>query len=122
MRAQQVVLCALFLPFLHVRLAWAQEIVLEEVRVEASFDLKLEPPRQSDVETLIERLTLRAESRRALDLKIANRTPLSTLLDLTKYSPIPLGGSENRVDTFFMQNEMRADLNPRKTSGLFDAP
>ncbi|MBA3386646.1 MAG: hypothetical protein H0T95_08520 [Chthoniobacterales bacterium] len=120
MKANKSVLCALILllsgPFVR-----AQEIVLEEVRVEASFDMKLQPPNQSAVQNVVARLIWRAETQRALDLKIANRTPLSTLLDLTKYSPIPLGGSESHVDTFFLRNDMRPDLNPPKISSLFHA-
>ena len=91
----------------------AQEAVMEEIVIEESLDLRLESPRESTVQIMIDRLTLRAETQRALELQIANRTPLNVLLDLTKYSPIPLGASENRVDIFFLQNSLRADLNPR---------
>ena len=92
---------------------------MEEIIVEAPFDVRLTLPRESDVQTMIDRLTLRAQTQRTFELQIANRTPISTLLDLTKYSPIPLGGSDNRVDTFFLQNYMRADLNSPDRSGLF---
>jgi len=97
----------------------AQEAVMEEIVVEAPFDVRLGLPRASDVQIMIERLTLRSENQRALELQLANQNPLSTLLDLTRYSPIPLGASESRVDTFLLQNYMRADLNPRKGSPLF---
>jgi hypothetical protein len=110
--------CAILLT-LSAHTAFPQEAVMEEVRVEATFDLKLEPPRESAVQMMIERLTLRAETQRALELQIANRSPLATLFDLTKYSPISLGASENRVDTFFLQNYMRADLNPSERNPLF---
>jgi hypothetical protein len=100
--------------------AFAQEAVMEEVIVEAPFDLRLQLPKDSNVRIMIERLTLKADTERALELQIANRTPINTLLDLTKYSPIPLGGSDPRVDTFFLQNYMRADLNPSKRNPLFD--
>jgi hypothetical protein len=92
---------------------------MEEVIVEAPFDVRLEPPRESAVQIMIERLQLRAETQRAVELQIANRTPLATLLELTKYSPIPLGSSERRVDTFFLENSMRADLNPSARDPLF---
>ena len=111
-------ICAILL-VVSARTAFPQEAVLEEVRVEAAFDLKLEPPRESAVKIMIERLELRAETQRALELQVANRTPLGTLLDLTKYCPIPLGASESRVDTFFLQNYMRPDLNPSKDNPLF---
>lgn len=100
-------------PALAVQTASAQEAVMEEVVVEAPFDVRLELPRASAVQIMIERLKLRDETQRTLELKIANRIPLSTLLDLTKYSPIPLGGSDSRIDTFFLQNYMRADLKAR---------
>ena len=98
----------------------AQEDVatMEEIIVEAPFDVRVELPKESHVQIMIERLRLHAETERALELKIANRDPVSRILDLTHYSPIPLGASENRVDTFFMQNALRADLNPRKDDPL----
>ena len=110
--------CAILL-ILSARMALPQEAVMEEVRVEGAFDFKLEPPRASAVQIMIERLALRAENQRALDLQIANRTPLATLLNLTRYIPIPLGESDNRVDTFFLQNYMRPDLNPFERNPLF---
>ena len=91
---------------------------MEEIIVEAPFDVRLELPKESAVQIIIECMRLRSEAERALELKIANRDPLSRLLDLTKYSPIPLGASENRVDTFFLLNSMRADLNPRRDDPL----
>lgn len=98
----------------------AQEGVatMEEIIVEAPFDVRVELPKESHVQIMIERLRLHAETERALELKIANRDPVSRILDLTHYSPIPLGASANRVDTFFMQNALRADLNPRKDDPL----
>ena len=98
----------------------AQEDVatMEEIIVEAPFDLRLQPPKESAVQIMIERLRLRSETAHALDLKIANRDPVSRILDLTRYSPIPLGASEDRVDSFFMQNALRAELNPRKDDPL----
>jgi len=96
----------------------AQEAVMDEIIVEAPFDVRLELPRESHVQIMIERLTLGAESKRALELQVANRPALTTLLDLTKYSPIPAGASESRVDIFFLQNYLRADLNPRDDDPL----
>ena len=91
---------------------------MEEIIVEAPFDVRLELPQESAVKIMIERMRLRSETERELELKIANRDPISRLLELTKYSPIPLGASENRVDTFFLENSMRADLNPRRDDPL----
>lgn len=102
-----------------VALVSSQEAVMEEVRVEASVDLRLETPRESAVQIMIDRLRLREENERAIQLEIANRTPLTAVLDLTRHIPIPLGASESRVDTFFLQNYMRPDLNPREDAALF---
>ncbi|MEO5721722.1 MAG: hypothetical protein ABIR71_09660 [Chthoniobacterales bacterium] len=92
--------------------------IMDEIIVEAPFDLRLELPKGSSVEIMIERMRLRTETERALELKIANRDPISRLLDLTNYSPIPLGASESRIDTFFQENALRADLNPRRDDPL----
>ena len=97
-----------------------QEAVMEEIVVEAPFDIRLDlsSPSPTAVQIMIDRLTLRAETQRALEMQIANRNPLNTLLDLTKYSPIPLGASENRIDSFFLQSYLRADPNPRTEDPL----
>ncbi len=96
-----------------------QEITIEEIRVEAKIDLRLEPPSVSAVRFLVDELTARADLRRATELRVANQSSLTTLLDLSRFIPIPLGASDNRVDTFFLQNYTRADLNPRESNPLF---
>lgn len=93
--------------------AIAQETVMAEVRVEASFSSSLELPSNSASAEMIARMTLRDETSRVLDLAKANESAATKLLALTRFIPIPLGSSENRVDTFFLRNDMRADLNPR---------
>lgn len=99
----------------------AQEAVMEEVRVEASFSASLESPNNGGVDLLTRRLRDGAEAQREFELQIANRNPVSTLLGLTSFVPIPLGSSDNRIDTFFLQNYMRADLNPPKANPLFES-
>lgn len=94
-----------------------QEAVMEEVRVEGVSPLELANDRQVDLFT--RRLLEHDENKQALELQLANRNPVTTLLSLTSAIPIPLGSSENRVDTFFLQNYMRADLNPPEGSVLF---
>jgi len=102
--------------------ARAQEITLEEVRVEGAFVMPLpELPPSNALQKFIERLRLQDEQTRTLELREANKSALNSILDLTRYSPIPLGGSDPRTDTFFQQNYMRADLNPRDESVLFRA-
>jgi hypothetical protein len=101
------------------RLVSSQEAVMEEVRVEAPLNLRLEAPRESAMQIMIDRLRLREENERAVQLEIANRTPLTTMLDLTRHIPIPLGASDSRVDTFFLENYNRPDLNPRDEATLF---
>jgi hypothetical protein len=98
----------------------AQEAVAEEVRVEASFAAStFELRRDKAVQLLTDRLVLRADEIHAAELQHANENSVSRLLELTKYVPIPLGSSENRVDTFFLSNYMRSDLNPREDKRLF---
>ncbi len=99
----------------------AQEAVMEEIRVEASFSSTLELPSERAVDILTRQLRERGEAKEKFELQLANRDPLTSLLSLTSAIPIPLGSSENRVDTFFLQNYMRADLNPRKNNPLFEA-
>ena len=107
--------------FLICRQTSAQEAVAEEVRVEGAFVASpFELRRDHAVEILSDRMTLRAAELRSAELQRANENSVTRLLDLTKYSPIPLGSSENRVDTFFLSNYMRADLNPRRDNSLFD--
>lgn len=100
---------------------FAQEAVMDEVRVEGAFTASpFELRRDKAVEIMIERLNLRAETLRSAELQHANENSVTRLLELTKYVPIPLGSSENRIDTFFLSNYMRRDLNPRDTSPLFE--
>lgn len=96
----------------------AQEAVTEKVRVEASFTSSLQLERDPAVTEIVTRLQFRAEADRARDLKEANESVITRLLDLTRHIPIELGSSENKVDTFFLQNYMRADLNPRADDPL----
>jgi hypothetical protein len=106
MRRRHLAVVALCASLLTLRCVLAEEetavLTLEEIVVEETIDLRLELPKESAVQMMIDRLTLRAETQRALDLEIANRTPMTTILDLTKYVPIPLfSGSSKPVDTFF---------------------
>lgn len=94
---------------------------MEEIRVEGTFTAsQFELRRDPAVEGLIDRLTLRAAELRDRELQRANESSVTRLLELTRYIPIPLGSSENRVDTFFLSNDMRSDLNPHDHARLFD--
>ncbi|MEP6956945.1 MAG: hypothetical protein ABI883_08970 [Chthoniobacterales bacterium] len=98
-----------------------QELVLEEVRVEAEpFDARLELQREPVVTEFIARLQLRADEERARELALANQSAATHLLELTRYIPIPLGSSGSAPDTFFQQNYLRADLNPSRANALLD--
>ena len=59
------------------------------------------------------------EQLKARELKEANKSSLTNLLELTRYVPIPLPG-DARIDTFMQENYMRADLNPREKDSLFE--
>lgn len=91
---------------------------IEEIIIEAPFDVRLELPQQSAVAEMIARIRLRTEEERLADLAKIDRNPVTRLLDLTRYSPIPLGASEDRIDTFFFSNALRLDLNPRNDDPL----
>ena len=102
--------------------ALAQEITLEEVRVEAAPESLLEIPITNELQKFVERLRLDDELARAAQLQEANKSSVTKLLDLTRYSPVSLGESDPRIDTFFRENYMRADLNPRDDNPLFAQP
>lgn len=95
---------------------------MEEVIVEAPFDVRLSLPDPVLVQTVIDRILLRDASVRALELQTANRSAITTVLDLTRYSPIKFGATLKPGDDFrFLDNYMRADLNPRgEKNPLFD--
>ena len=102
--------------------AFAQEAVMQEVRVEATFSSGLQLQRQNTaIEDLLKRLELRDAEKRELDLKEANKSGVTKVIDLLKlpaWVPFGFGASESKVDTFFQQNYMRADLNPRRSDPL----
>ena len=101
--------------------ARAQEVTLEEVRVEAEPESLLHVPVTNELQRFVERLRLDDFAKRASALEEANKSTVTKLLDLTRYSPLSLGESDPRADTFFQQNYTRADLNPRKEPHpLFD--
>lgn len=94
-------------------IAAAQEITLEEVRVEAEPESLLDVPITNELQKFVERMRLDDALKRTAELEEANKNSVTKLLDLTRYSPVSLGGSDPRMDTFFQQNYMRPDLNPR---------
>src|SRR5947209_16191526 len=98
--------------------AFAQEITLEEVKVEAVYVSPSELPLNKSIDQMIERLRLNDEHARTIDLRNAHQSSLTTLIDLTRYSPIPLG-NDPRIDAFTQENYMRADLNPRESKSIF---
>jgi hypothetical protein len=67
----------------------------------------------NELQKFVERLRLDDALKRTAELDEANKSSATKLLDLTRYSPLSLGASDPRIDTFFQQNYMRADLNPR---------
>ena len=104
--------------------ALAQEAVMDEGRVAAAFSSGLELQRSTAVEELLKRLELRDAEKREAELHEANKHGATKVLDLMKlpaWLPLGLGASESRVDSFFQQNYMRADLNPKKENPLFVA-
>ena len=98
--------------------AIGQEITLEEVNVEGAYVSPLELPVNNALQKFIDGLRLQDDLARSLELREANKSSISKILDLTRYSPIGLGASDPRIDTFMLQNYMRADLNPRESNPL----
>ncbi len=98
--------------------ASAQEITLEEVKVESTFLAPVELPISKTLEQFIARLRLDDERVHERELRAANKSSLTTILELTRYSPIGLGSSDPRIDTT-QANYLRADLNPREKNPLF---
>ena len=97
----------------------AVEAGVEEIRVEGAFVASpFELRRDNVVREMVSRMSERAEAARAAELQKANESSVTRLLDLTRFIPIPLGSSENRVDSFFLQNYMRRDLKPRDEDRL----
>ena len=87
----------------------------EPTKVEDAFRFSLGQPQRQHASLLGEvvlRLRERAASERAFDLEKANESPVTKLLELTSHVPVPLGNSDNRIDTFFLQNYLRPELNP----------
>ena len=102
--------------------ALSQEAVTEEVRVEATFSSGLELQRKNPaIDELLKRLELRDALKREADLQEANKSEATKLIGLLKLPVwLPFGfGSDGKVDSFFQQNYMRADMNPPKESVLF---
>lgn len=97
----------------------AQEITLEEVRVEAPSVSLFDLPVTDALQKFIEGLRLNDETTRALELRKANQSSLTHLLELTRYVPIPLGGSDPHQDSFPASSYLRADLAAPKASPLF---
>ena len=102
--------------------AFAQEAVMEEVRVEATFSSGLQLQRQNPaIEDLLKRLELRDAEKRELELREANKSAATKVIDLLKlpaWVPFGFGAPQREVDVFFQQNYMRADLNPRASDPL----
>jgi len=101
---------------------FSQEITLEEIRVEAPFDVRLSPPNDLALRTLLERLNAHAEMQREVELRKANQGTVTNVLDLLQAPlgiPFGLSSRDRLTDEFFLQNYMRADLNPRESNSLF---
>jgi hypothetical protein len=99
--------------------AVAQEITLEEVRVESTYVSPLDLPMMSNsLQKFLERLRLDDDLRRSAELQEANKGSMTRMIDLTRYIPIPLGGSDPRYDPS-APSYLRADLTPPKGNPLF---
>ena len=103
-------------------LAQDEVAVVEPVKVEASFSTTLERHSDIAIREMVIRFENADELRRAAELSKSNQNVVTNLLELAalpKWIPFGLGASENHVGTFFQQNYVRPDLNPRAESVLF---
>ena len=74
------------------------------------FTFDIRPQREKELSRYIDSLVLTERQERALELQAIHQYPLVTLaFELSKYTPYRF---KAEVDTFFLRNDMRRDLNP----------
>jgi hypothetical protein len=105
---------ALFLSFSPLALAQGTAVVNESMRSKylfrQRFELRLDPTFSKFVDTMIRQ----GELERAIELERANRSVITRLLEYTRFIPYRV---RPEVDTFFQQNYLRVDLNPKRDGG-----
>ena len=81
------------------------------------FELRLDP----SFSKFVDAMTRQTEMQRAIELETANRSIFTKLLEYTRFIPYRM---RPEVDTFFLQNYLRVDLNPKPNDGeeLFNRP
>lgn len=86
-----------------------------QLRIDDSLTYRLELQRQRPLRLFIDSLVLKDADIRASELQVLNQSGFTTLLDLTRFIPLRF---KPEVDTFFLQNYMRPDLNPTGDAGI----
>jgi hypothetical protein len=105
---------ALFFSFSPLGLAQGTAAVNEPMRdnylFRQRFELRLDPT----FSKFVDGMTRQSEMERAIELERANRSVFSKLLEYTRFIPYRV---RPEVDTFFLQNYLRVDLNPKPHEG-----
>lgn len=87
-----------------------QEIRPSDAAISEAFTFDIRPERERELSRYIDSLVLTERQERALELQAIHQYPLVTLVfELSKYTPYRF---KPEVDTFFLRNDMRRDLNP----------
>ena len=111
MRYAFLILCGLLAAAQHVR---AQIDQPDATLSSGLFSLQAE--REKALTRYIDSLVLSERQQRALELQVIHQSPLTTFIsEVSKYTPYRF---KPEVDTFFLQNYMRRDFNPREQDEL----
>ncbi len=95
------------------------EVELEGVVVESAFELHdLQLFESKAMTEFLERRQLRDDAQRSAELQKTHQSVVTTVLDLTRYVPIPLFNPGRPIDTYFLENHMRPEFNPPRTDPL----
>jgi len=92
-------------------------------KVTESFTFTLNPHHDDTIRLTIETIRVRDEMQRRLDLKAANTSVFTRVIDLFRFVPLKLSSSDITADDFFTPNYLRADYNrPTSEAPLFEKP
>ena len=111
MRYAFLILCGLLAAAQHVR----AQVDQPDATLSSGL-FSLQPEREKALTRYIDSLLLSERQQRALELQVIHQSPLTTFIsEVSKYTPYRF---KPEVDTFFLQNYMRRDFNPREQDEL----
>jgi hypothetical protein len=86
-----------------------------------NFSFTLNQHRDEAIRHTVETMMARDEMQRTLGLKDADASIFSRSIDLLRFVPFKLSGSDSKADDFFTPNYMRSDYNrPTSEPHLFN--